>query len=312
MRRVELVAMAIAFGILGGLAAAAALFAIGAWTLEDVDAYWNAALRLRAGEPLYPRFADVNADEVYRYAPWFAAAWVPLTLLPRPAVEAGWAILLVAASIWAVVPVGRGGTPAGYALALLVGPLLVFSVARAGNVHPLVVAALVHGAPRASGPLWIALAASLKAVPLVYVVVYVARRDWRRVILTLVLTAILTAPMLLFDLSGYTTDPGRSIALSSVDVVLWGALAASALLIAAWIALQRPTYAWLAASVAAVALLPRLFLYDLSYLLVGAANRRASTSPGPDRPVAWRRWRGHAPRPDPRSATSPSTTRGST
>ena len=47
----------------------------------DVAAYWGAAEHIRAGEPLYLAGA-ANASDLYRYAPWFAYAWVPLTLLP--------------------------------------------------------------------------------------------------------------------------------------------------------------------------------------------------------------------------------------
>ncbi|MGH2385582.1 MAG: hypothetical protein ACRDGB_11120, partial [Candidatus Limnocylindria bacterium] len=57
--------------------AAGILYSIGNWTLEDMDAYWDAAVRLRAGEPLYREYADATAANVYRYAPWFAFAWIP-------------------------------------------------------------------------------------------------------------------------------------------------------------------------------------------------------------------------------------------
>lgn len=67
------------------------------WQLEDSEAYWNAALRLRGGEPLYVP-VDPGADEmIARYAPWFAWLWVPLTMLPKGAVQVGWSLLLLAA-----------------------------------------------------------------------------------------------------------------------------------------------------------------------------------------------------------------------
>lgn len=53
------------------------------WAGGDMGAYWEAAIRLREGQPLYVPHADVNAVNVYRYAPWFAWAWIPLTSLPR-------------------------------------------------------------------------------------------------------------------------------------------------------------------------------------------------------------------------------------
>src|SRR6187401_1183743 len=53
---------------------------------QDWHAYYGAAERLREGAPLYPPVPDPSGESVYRYAPWFAVLWVPLTLLPREAV----------------------------------------------------------------------------------------------------------------------------------------------------------------------------------------------------------------------------------
>ena len=64
------------------------------------------------------------------------------------------------------------------------------------------------GVERRSGPIWIALGASLKAVPLALALVYAGRGEWRKAAVAAGLTALLVAPMLLFDLSGYSTDPG--------------------------------------------------------------------------------------------------------
>jgi len=73
------------------------LFAIGDiwlrranWGFEDVRAYWEAALRLRQGLPLYGGTPDPNSYGVFRYAPWFAWMWVPLTYLPRHVAELLW------------------------------------------------------------------------------------------------------------------------------------------------------------------------------------------------------------------------------
>lgn len=56
---------------------------------SDVAAYWGAAERIRAGEPLYVA-GVANASDLYRYAPWFAYAWVPLTYLPSDIVTSAW------------------------------------------------------------------------------------------------------------------------------------------------------------------------------------------------------------------------------
>ena len=81
LRLSQLIALAICIGM--GLA-----FAIAnafSWQLEDAEAYWNAALRLRSGGDLYVA-VPLGADETiaYRYAPWLAWLWIPLTYLPQP------------------------------------------------------------------------------------------------------------------------------------------------------------------------------------------------------------------------------------
>jgi hypothetical protein len=248
------------------------ILAVGHWTLEDMDAYWQAAERLRIGAALYPA-VDPNANEVFRYAPWFAYVWVPLTYLPRGVVNIGWSLFLVGASVAAVVPLVRRPSPAAFAIAGLLGPFLLWTASR-GNVHPLLVAALVHGVERRSGPVWIALAASLKAVPILYVLVYAGRREWGKAAIAVGLTVLLTGQMLFFDLSSFASDPGGSQSLLFISPVAWAAVAALGLGFAVFAAFFRRRYAWLGASTAAMTVLPRFFLYDLTYLLVGTAARR--------------------------------------
>ena len=268
-----------------------ALFGIGnvvysatAWEIPDIGAYWNAALRLREGAPLYPPVSDVNASDVYRYAPWFAAAWIPLTWLPRPVVDAAWSVALVAASAAVVLPALRARSLAVVAFTVLIGSFLVLIASR-GNVQPLMVAALVFGVERRSGPLWIALCASLKATPILFVLVYVARGEWRRAAATVGLTVLLVAPMLLFELAGYTTSPGSSQSLYGTSPLLFAAVAASAVAVAAYVAWRHRPWAWLAASVAVILCLPRAFTYELTFLFVGlvpaieAWRRRAVAEP---------------------------------
>src|SRR5688500_18671761 len=77
------------------------------WTLPDAAAYWEAGLRLRAGEELYPPLESVEASDVYRYAPWFAFLAVPWTFLPIPVAGALWSVMLLAASAAAIWPMAR-------------------------------------------------------------------------------------------------------------------------------------------------------------------------------------------------------------
>src|SRR3990172_9104409 len=78
------------------------------WTLSDAAAYWNAALRLRDGEALYPLLTNVDASEVYRYAPWFAWAAVPFTFLPVQVAGALWSGGLLVGSTGGLGAPGRG------------------------------------------------------------------------------------------------------------------------------------------------------------------------------------------------------------
>jgi hypothetical protein len=270
----------ITLGICIGLGLALVISNVRSWQLEDADAYWNAALRLRHGDPLYIA-VNPAADEMtaYRYAPWLAWVWVPLTFLPKIVVQAGWSILLVAACAVATAPLLRQRTVAAVCLVAILGGLLV-RTASTGNVHAVLIAALVYGAPRRSGPIWIGLAASLKVAPIAYALVFVGRRQWGRALLAVGVAAVLFAPALLYDLSNYPTDPGDSFSLLSLGgPIPWAA--AAAVWAAVAVAMARTRMAWGAASVAVLSLIPRLELYSLTYLLVGLGRRdepRLSTS----------------------------------
>lgn len=269
-----LVAMAICLG----LGIAFAIANIRSWQLEDAQAYWNAAERLRHGQELYVPVAGLpDAMIAYRYAPWLAWAWVPLTYLPKVGVEIGWSAVLICASALALVPLLRRPTPASVAVAGLLGGLLV-RTASTGNVHAVLIAVLVWGVPRRSGPLWIGLAASVKIAPIGYVIVYLGRRQWWRALGAVAVASVLWAPILLYDLTGYPADAGSSLSLLTfIGPVGYGVAA----IVAAGAALRlaRTRYAWLASSVAVLASLPRMDYYDLTYLLV-AASEPADQSPG--------------------------------
>jgi hypothetical protein len=235
---------------------------------QDVDSYWSAALRIRSGHELFPAALDrpdsMYIGAVYRYAPWFAWAWVPLTYLPREIVTALWALALFAS----VAYVGWSIRGRWIVFALLM-PFL-FDSATDGNVQPLLVAGLVYGLTRHSGPMWIALAASLKAAPLAFVLVYVGRREWNKAAVTLLLTVALTAPILFFDLSHYPDNPGGR-------VLFYGSLLyplVVAILIGVTLGLAQTRWAWLAAGATAVAVMPRFWFYDLTWLISGSTHQR--------------------------------------
>jgi hypothetical protein len=254
----------------GTAAAAIALFAVTHVHLNDMDAYWNAAIRIRSGEPVYAVGANPDASEVYRYAPWFAFAWVPLTFLPYPLVQTAWLVLLLVATAWVSLNVARDHLP----IALIGGSLLLVTCAY-GNVHPLLVAGLWFGVSRPSGPLWVAAAASLKAAPILLVMVYLGRREWAKLTATMGVFALLVAPMLV--LPGYSPNPGLTLSLYGWSPPLYVGLAVFTAGLA--ILMARTPWAWLAGAVAVIAALPRLLLYDFSFLMLRSPRVRSDVVP---------------------------------
>ena len=159
----------------------------------------------------------------------------------------------------------------------LLGGLLV-RTASTGNIHALVIALLVWGVPRRSGPIWVGVAASLKVAPLMYVLVYLRRREYGNVVLALLTFAVLMAPILLYNLSDYPTDVGDSLSLLSLYGVIPWAVGAFAAGIVAWL-LASGRFAWPATSAATIAAIPRLDYYDLTYLLVGLPHEGSAVTP---------------------------------
>jgi hypothetical protein len=262
------------------------VWAIGDWHLHDMSVYWTAGEQWRQTGNPYTAIPSANADSVYRYAPWFAAIWVPLTLLPRLVVNIGWSAILIVTAFIAVWPLlrtaGRGAVP----LVLLMWGIL-FGMAAIGNAHGLMVAWLVFGAERRSGPMWIALAASLKVVPILYVLIYIGRRQWDRAAATVALTALLVAPMLLFERPPLASEFGVSNSLYSIAPWLWLAALPIALATAVIFAVRWNLLAWPAIGAIGNLVLPRLFIYDVTLILPGLAEtvervRASRRSAGPD------------------------------
>ena len=168
------------------------------WEFNDIHAYLGAARRLMEGGSVYAPTAD--ASELYRYSPWFAVLWIPLTQLPTLVVEVAWAIILIGATF--MILLKFRDTWAAVALALLLGAL-VYRTAGWGNVQPLIILALVYLLPTRAGPWAVGVTASLKVWPLLAVFVYAWRRQWSAVAISLGVAAVLTIPVLFTDLSAY-------------------------------------------------------------------------------------------------------------
>ena len=262
-------AMAVLLGYLGYTAASWLLV----WNPADGGAYYDAADRLTHGLPLYPA-VNPEAHEVYRYAPWFAAAWIPLTALPRDVALHLWSLAMLGCSVAAVWPLLRRPTWARVALAALVGQTLA-ETAMFGNAHPLVVALLVWTVGRRSFPAWVGVAASIKLVPVAFALVWAGRRRWLPAGTAVGTTALLLAPMLFFDLRNYVTDPGSGLlSLYSVSPVLWVVGAAAALVATVWLAIRGSRYAWVAAASLMFLGPPRVVLSYLAFLVVAAELAR--------------------------------------
>ena len=249
-----------------------------AWNPADAGAYYDAASRLTHGEPLYPA-VNPEAHEVFRYAPWFAVAWVPLTALPRDLVLHAWSLAMLGCSFLAVLPLLRRPTWTSVALAALVGQTLV-ETSMFGNAHPLAVALLVWTVGRRTFPAWVGVAASIKLVPLAFALVWVGRRDWLPAAVAVAVTVLLFAPMLLFGLDNYVTDPGTGLlSLYAVSPVLWIVVALTLVVVTLWLAVHDSPYAWIAAAVLMFLGPPRVVTSYLAFLVPGyllAVRQRAA------------------------------------
>jgi hypothetical protein len=253
----------VVLAILIGVGLAIVIRAIAEWPLGDLKIYLGAAQRIRDGQALYA--VDVPSYEAFWYAPWFALVFVPASFLPYQVVAIVWSAILVVASIATVVPLLRMRTRAGVALASLVLSLLI-GVSAGGNVQPLLVLALSRTRHRPSGPVWIALAASLKLTPALLILAYAAERTWRRALVAALLTSALLAPGLVLGQFREVSGGIDALALFGISPIAYG-LSVAAACLAVFIVRRR--YATLVASIAGVLALPRLFAYDITLVMVG-------------------------------------------
>lgn len=264
--RVERIARFLVTGLVFGWLAYTLTSWFLAWNPADARAYYLAAERLRDGDPLYPAMHP-DAHEVFRYAPWFAVAFLPLTLLPIEVATHVWSLLMLACALLAVVPVIRLGGRAAVALAALLGALLA-ETAMFGNAHPLVVALLSWTIARPSAPWWIGVATSIKLVPIAFVLPWLRLGRIRDALLAVGTAALLFAPMLAFDLANYVTSPGTGlVSVYAASPALWAisALAAVVAMVALWI--RGSPYAYVAAGAAMFLVPPRVSTAYLAFLL---------------------------------------------
>lgn len=240
------------------------IVALKAVPFSDGEAYWLAGLRIRDGLALYPGVPNPDAADVYRYAPWFAWLWAPLTQLPKEVVASCWIALLLGSGAWVAWRVASLGWT-GLGLLAIMAPLLL-QASLLGNVQPLMVAALLGGVESRAGPLLVGVAASLKGTPLLLASVYAGRRQWWRAAIAVGVTAALVLPMFFTDLSHYPGTAG----MEPVALPLLGAIGIG--LTALAVIGANTQYSWLLAAVAVMISQPRPNPYNLTFLIIGLAS----------------------------------------
>lgn len=262
----------IGVAIVVGIPLSQVIIKIADFNPADMASYlWAGEAWASTGNPYSQAPVIVDGNPIYRYAPWFALPWIGLSVLPSQLVELVWVLAMVTCAILAVIPLFRAYGVRAFPLGgFFLGWLI--AIGLNGNVQPALVALLAWGVGRRWGPLAIAIAASLKAVPILYVIVYAGRGEWRKVAWTVALTVPLVAPMLLFDIPAISTAAGESYSLYGISPLLW-AVAAAVGSVTAFL-LARTRWAWLSAGVAVLLALPRAFVYDITFLLPGLSERR--------------------------------------
>lgn len=252
--------------------------------LVDATAYYDAAGRLNAGEPLYIQSADTDEASFYRYPPLLAIAFRPLATLPYAQAAVVWEAILVAAFAFTLLRIGVRPSTA-FAIAVLALPIAwALSI---GQAQVLVTLLLAIGSPSS-----VALAANLKIVPAIAAIYWVGRRDWKALrrfvgwmaVLAVVQVILEPAGSLAFLGFSSLAQVGAVINLSpyAVSPVLWAALLVAGAVVA--FALAPTRYGWAAAVTLSVLSPPRLLSYMLSSLLAAFGGPRHEVS-APEAPL---------------------------
>ena len=255
--------------------------------LADAAAYYEAASRLNAGQPLYPAGIDPNSNHIYLYPPLFAVALRPLALLPFEWFALVWELIVVASfvallrylgvrkkSVW--LAIGILGVPVGWAL----------TVAQA---HVPFTYLLALGQP------WsIALAANLKLTPVLIALWWLGRRDFQSFVAFLVWMTVLALAQVLLETRGsfaFFDNVGfeqigqvRNISPYAQSEVLWiGLVLAGAVAV---LALSRTRWGWPAAVTLVTLSPPRLLVYMLMGLLAGLRHPKIAGEPEPEQELS--------------------------
>lgn len=213
-----------------GLAILAVVFAFKVrGGMSDFEVNYRAGHRLGLGETLY-RTADSHWQ--FKYSPFSAMIYLPLSALPLPAAKAVW-FLLVGMSVAAVIVLGRrlaaaAGASNPVRAVLLAALILVRFFLREiqlGQINALITALLMglalllvrdDGAPSSrrrtsAGILW-GLATALKPYAVIFLPYLVLKRKWRTLAWGgAVLAATLALPAIFYGIRGNATVLGEWI-----------------------------------------------------------------------------------------------------
>ena len=252
--------------------------------LTDVHAYYDAAQRLNAVQPLYPAGANVDAAEFYRYPPLLAILFRPLALLPFDQAALVWeGLMLVAlfATLW-ILGIRRRST---WIAAGLLGAPLAWTMSI-GQAQALVTLLMTIATP------WsLALATNLKLYPALAAVFWVGRKDWQHLLRFLVWCLALGVAQFLLEPSNSLdfvrqTNLGlvgsiNNLSPYAISPLLWAGLLVIGVVAA--LLLARTRWGWAAAVTLSVLAPPRLFLYAFSTLIstLGRPSGEVTRATGP-------------------------------
>jgi alpha-1,2-mannosyltransferase len=197
---------------------------------QDFKVFYNAGARIASGDLDIYRFSDANMP--YKYAPAFAFAMVPFTLLPLKASKTLWAVFNLAALLYIALFLSKklykGRCYAGIAaLAVLVNLQPLTDHFMDGQINLIILAAMLFGFDclfrrgalfRIAGAGIIATAAFIKLYPLLIVLYFLRKRDFRPLLYgALAIAFVIAVPFLMVKYSSalHMYDMWRAILASS-------------------------------------------------------------------------------------------------
>jgi len=254
--------------------------------LNDARAYYDAAARLNAGQPLYPEGIDPSTNRIYLYPPLVAMLMRPIAILPYEWFAVIWELVVVTSFVLLVrhlgvrrketwLTIGVLGIPIGWALA----------VAQAHIPMTLLIAL---------GQPWsIAFAANIKLFPALIVLWWLGRREFEAVAAFAMWSALFALVQVLvqqdasfayfqqvgFEQIGAGTEL-RNISPYALSPVIWASLFFVGAI--ATLALARTRWGWAVAVTFATLAPPRLLVYMLASIVAGVRQPRLADEPDPD------------------------------